>query len=182
MVFTVADNAFMKVLNLRCSFGHHFEGWFASQDDFQSQLDHSQLECPMCGDKSVQRLPSAPHVVTSSSRALAPSQGSAASSRGAAAGGMPAVPATLPEPPAPPPGVDPAAFQSAMLRAVQHIITHTDDVGPRFAEEARRMHYGETDERPIRGQATSDEAKALHEEGIDVMAFPMPAALKGPLQ
>lgn len=172
----------MKVLNLRCSFGHHFEGWFASQDDFQSQLDHSQLECPMCGDKSVQRLPSAPHVVTSSSRALAPSQGSAASSRGAAAGGMPAVPATLPEPPAPPPGVDPAAFQSAMLRAVQHIITHTDDVGPRFAEEARRMHYGETDERPIRGQATSDEAKALHEEGIDVMAFPMPAALKGPLQ
>lgn len=173
----------MKVLNLRCSFGHHFEGWFASQDDFQNQLDQAQLECPMCGDKSVQRLPSAPHVVTSSSRALAPASKSAMPSRGAAATGAPAVPATMPVVPPPvPSGVDPAAFQSAMMRAVQHIITHTDDVGPRFAEEARRMHYGETDERPIRGQATSDEAKALHDEGIDVMAFPMPEALKGPLQ
>ena len=172
----------MKVLNLRCSFGHHFEGWFASQDDYQSQLDRAVLECPMCGDKSVQRLPSAPHVVTSSSRALAPARDSATSARGAAASGMPTVPAALPAPPTPPSGVDPAAFQSAMLRAVHHIITHTDDVGPRFAEEARRMHYGETDERPIRGQATSDEAKALHDEGIDVMSFPTPAALKGPLQ
>lgn len=172
----------MKVLNLRCSFDHHFEGWFASQDDFQSQLDHAQLECPMCGDKSVQRLPSAPHVVTSSSRALAPASESPVSSRGAAAAGLPAVPPAMPTPSAAPSGVDPAAFQSAMMRAVQHIITHTDDVGPRFAEEARRMHYGETDERPIRGQATSDEAKALHDEGIDVMAFPMPEALKGPLQ
>lgn len=172
----------MKVLNLRCSFGHHFEGWFASQDAFQSQLDHAQLECPMCGDKSVQRLPSAPHVVTSSSRALASASESAMSSRGAAATGLPAVPTAMPAPPTAPSGVDPVAFQSAMMRAVQHIITHTDDVGPRFAEEARRMHYGETDERPIRGQATSDEAKALHEEGIDVMAFPMPEGLKGPLQ
>lgn len=172
----------MKVLNLRCSFGHHFEGWFASQDVFQSQLDHAQLECPMCGDKSVQRLPSAPHVVTSSSRALASASESAMSSRGAAATGLPAVPTAMPAPPTAPSGVDPVAFQSAMMRAVQHIITHTDDVGPRFAEEARRMHYGETDERPIRGQATSDEAKALHEEGIDVMAFPMPEGLKGPLQ
>ncbi len=172
----------MKVLNLRCSFGHHFEGWFASQDDFQSQLDRVLIECPMCADKSVQRLPSAPHVVTSSSRALAPTQRSATSARGAVAPGMPAVPAAMPVPPTPPSGVDPAAFQSAMMRAVQHIITHTDDVGPRFAEEARRMHYGETDERPIRGQATSDEAKALHEEGIEVMAFPTPAVLKGPLQ
>jgi hypothetical protein len=172
----------MKVLNLRCSFGHHFEGWFASQDDFQSQLDRVLIECPVCADTSVQRLPSAPHVVISSSRALAPTQGSATSTRGTVASGMPAVPVPMPVPPTPPSGVDPAAFQSAMMRAVQHIITHTDDVGPRFAEEARRMHYGETDERPIRGQATSDEAKALHEEGIEVMAFPMPAALKGPLQ
>ncbi len=173
----------MKVLNLRCSFGHHFEGWFASQDDYQSQLDRALLECPMCGDTAVQRLPSAPHVVTSSSRALAPAQASATSARGTtASSGLPAVPAALPAPPTPPSGVDPAAFHSAMLRAVQHIITHTDDVGPRFAEEARRMHYGETDERPIRGQATSDEAKALHEEGIEVMSFPTPAALKGPLQ
>ena len=73
-------------------------------------------------------------------------------------------------------------MQSALLRAVQHIMANTDDVGPRFAEEARRMHYGETDERPIRGQATADEAQALHEEGIEVVSLPMPEALKGPLQ
>ena len=73
-------------------------------------------------------------------------------------------------------------MKSAWMRAVQHIIKNTDDVGTRFAEEARRMHYGETGERPIRGQATPDEAKALHEEGIDVMPLPMPTALKGPLQ
>ena len=73
-------------------------------------------------------------------------------------------------------------MQSALLRAVQHIMAHTDDVGPRFAEEARRMHYGEADERPIRGQATPDEAKALHEEGIEIVSLPVPDALKGPLQ
>ncbi len=68
------------------------------------------------------------------------------------------------------------------MRAVQHVMTHTDDVGTQFAEEARRMHYGEAEERPIRGQATADEAKALHEEGIEVQALPMPAAIKGPVQ
>ena len=172
----------MKVLNLRCSFGHHFEGWFASQDDYQSQLDRALLECPMCGDKSVQRLPSAPHVVTSSSRALAPRGESETPARdGPAGGGLPAKTPITP-PPAQPRVDQVGGLQSAMLRAVQHIISHTDDVGPRFAEEARRMHYGETDERPIRGQATSDEAKALHEEGIEVMSFPTPAAMKGPLQ
>lgn len=168
----------MKVLNLRCSHSHHFEGWFASQDDFQSQLDRALIECPMCGDNSVQRLPSAPHLLTSSSRAPTASREAAVPVRGAASGGLPATTPVAPQ--LPPPG--PAHMQSAWLRAVQHIVTHTDDVGPRFAEEARRMHYGETDERPIRGQATSDEAKALHEEGIEVMSFPTPAALKGPLQ
>ena len=73
-------------------------------------------------------------------------------------------------------------LQSAWLRAVQHVMKHTDDVGTQYAEEARRMHYGEADERPIRGQATSDEARALHDEGIEVMALPMPTAIKGTVQ
>lgn len=171
----------MKVLNLRCSFGHHFEGWFASQDDYQQQLDRSLLECPMCGDKSVQRLPSAPHVVTSSSRSPSPAAEAALSAQREGGGMKPAAGAVPTAGPTPAPGT-PAHMQSALLRAVQHIMAHTDDVGPRFAEEARRMHYGEADERPIRGQATPDEAKALHEEGIEVMSLPVPDALKGPLQ
>ncbi len=68
------------------------------------------------------------------------------------------------------------------LRAVQHVLAHTIDVGDRFADEARRIHYGEADERPIRGQATQEEAEALRDEGIEVVALPLPAALKGPVQ
>lgn len=73
-------------------------------------------------------------------------------------------------------------MQAVWIRAVQHVMKNTDDVGDRFAEEARRMHYGETDERAIRGHATPDEAQALKEEGIDVVSLSMPAALKGPIQ
>ena len=68
------------------------------------------------------------------------------------------------------------------MRAVQHVMATTDDVGNRFAEEARRIHYGESQERAIRGQATMAEAKALVEEGIAVVPLPVPAALKGTLQ
>lgn len=68
------------------------------------------------------------------------------------------------------------------LRAVQHVLATTVDVGDRFADEARRIHYGESDERPIRGHATPEQAEALRDEGIDVVALPLPAALKGPVQ
>jgi len=73
-------------------------------------------------------------------------------------------------------------MQSMWLRAVQHVMANTDDVGERFAEEARRIHYGEIEERAIRGQATREDAIALQEEGIDVMSLPMPAAVKGRIQ
>ena len=73
-------------------------------------------------------------------------------------------------------------MQAAWLQAVRHVMANTVDVGERFAEEARRIHYGEVDMRAIRGQATRAEAKALVEEGIDVMSIPLPEALKGPLQ
>jgi hypothetical protein len=150
----------MKVLNLSCARDHRFEGWFASEVDYLSQAERGLVECPLCGDKTVTRLPSAPHVLISGSRELVPAQ------------------------PSPPMADAPVALtqQAAWLRAVQHVIAHTDDVGERFAEEARRMHYGETEERPIRGQASRDEAQALVDEGIAVMPLPIPAALKGPIQ
>ena len=75
-----------------------------------------------------------------------------------------------------------AALQGQFLRAVRHVLAHTEDVGPRFAEEARRIHHGEAEERGIRGQATAQEAEALRDEGIEVVALPIPDALKGPLQ
>ena len=83
----------------------------------------------------------------------------------------------------PSPGTEVAiTLQRLWHQAVQHVMANTVDVGERFAEEARRIHYGEADERAIRGRATPDEAEALRDEGIEVMSLPVPEALKGPLQ
>jgi hypothetical protein len=153
----------MKVLDLRCAHAHPFEGWFASEEDYLSQRERGLVECPLCGDKAITRLPSAPRLNVSKAREPQAEQAPAADK----AGGDASIGVTM---------------QAAWLRAVQHVISNTDDVGDRFPEEARRIHYGETGERAIRGQATPDEAQALREEGIEVVALPMPAALKGPIQ
>ena len=68
------------------------------------------------------------------------------------------------------------------MRAVREMIQSTEDVGDRFPEEARRIHYGEAQERGIRGQATPEDAAALREEGIEVVSMPVPQPFKGPLQ
>jgi hypothetical protein len=72
--------------------------------------------------------------------------------------------------------------QAVFLKALRHVMAHTQDVGDRFANQARAMHYGDAEPRSIRGLATQQEAVELIEEGIDVMALPMPAALKETLQ
>ena len=153
----------MKVLDLRCTHGHRFEGWFASDADLQSQMDHGLLECPVCADKAIMRLPSAPRLNVSGAREPQPVTKPAEQP---SAGDQPVE----------------MTMQAAWLRAVQHVMNNTTDVGDRFAEEARKIHYGETDERAIRGRTTPDEAEALREEGIDVMSLPVPAGLKGPVQ
>lgn len=160
----------MKVLDLRCTHGHTFEGWFASEEDYASQLERRLLECPICGDQAVSRLPSAPRLNLSGAREPAPAQ--------PAQPGPPAHPAQAPA------QVQALAadLQAAWMQAVRHLMAHTEDVGERFAEEARRIHYGETPHRGIRGQTTDEERQALHEEGIEVVAIPVPAALKGPVQ
>ena len=149
----------MKVLDLRCANGHGFEGWFASDEDFMDQNGRGLVECPLCADKGVARLPSAPRLNLSGARA-------------------PQVP------PASTPTIDarPADLQAAWLQAVRHLMANTEDVGERFAEEARRIHYGEEPQRGIRGQATPEERQSLLEEGIETVAIPVPAALKGPVQ
>ena len=147
----------MKVLDLRCANGHGFEGWFGSEDDFLDQNGRGLVECPLCADHVITRLPSAPRLNLSGAR-------------------EPAQPA--------PAKAEPAAadLQAMWMQAVRHAIENTDDVGERFAEEARRIHYGETDARGIRGVASAQERQALHEEGIEVLALPIPAGLKGPVQ
>jgi hypothetical protein len=144
----------MKVLNLRCAGGHGFEGWFASEDDFVAQATSAGIACPLCGSTDISRLPSAPRLNVSrhSAAAAEPAEGTQ------------------------------MTLQSQWLRAVRHVMSSTEDVGDRFAEEARRIHYGEVEERGIRGRASTEDAEALREEGIAVVALPLPDALKGPIQ
>ncbi len=151
----------MKVLDLQCSASHVFEGWFGSEEDFRSQLERALVECPICGDTHVTKKLSAPRL-----------------NLGAAAPAAPGAPPARQEVVATAPA---AEFQAAYLRMVREVMAKTEDVGERFVEEARRMHYGETQERGIRGQATPDETKALLEEGIPVLPLPIPRELKGPV-
>lgn len=154
----------MKVFNLQCSAHHSFEGWFASEEDYANQIERGLLECPMCADKTVHKLPSAPRLNFGALASTQSTTGAAADKQAVVAG-------------------DPAqALQAAYLQLARRIVSETEDVGERFAEEARKIHYGETEERGIRGQASRKETEALMEEGIAVMPLPLPEGLKGPLQ
>ncbi len=152
----------MKVFNLQCSAHHLFEGWFASEEDYTSQVGRGLLECPLCADKTIQKLPSAPRL---NFGAVETAQATATQEKQAVVTGDPA-----------------QALQAAYLQLARRIVSETEDVGERFAEEARKIHYGETEERGIRGQASPAETEALMEEGIAVMPLPLPEGLKGPLQ
>jgi hypothetical protein len=149
----------MKVLNLRCAHGHGFEGWFASNEAFDTQLAAGLVECPVCGDTAIVKLLSAPRLNLGNPKAPAEAAPAAPSQ----------VPAEL-------------SLEARWMRAVREVIAKTEDVGDRFAEEARKMHYGETEERGIRGHATPEQTEALLDEGIAVMPLPIPAALKETLQ
>ncbi|MCA0244452.1 MAG: DUF1178 family protein [Proteobacteria bacterium] len=161
----------MKVLNLRCASGHGFEGWFASEDDFLTQNGRGLIECPVCADRTVVRLPSAPRLNLSGA-----SEPPAPPAARPPANPAQAEPRTTEGRPLPP------EMQAAWLQAVRHLMANTEDVGERFAEEARRIHYGETPQRGIRGQTTDEERRSLSDEGIEVVSIPVPRALKEPLQ
>jgi hypothetical protein len=146
----------MKVLNLRCAHDHRFEGWFASDDAFVAQGERGLVTCPLCDDKTISRLPSAPRLNVSKQRRHDAPPAVAEIAR--------------------------AQAQGQWMRAVRAMIDNTEDVGDRFPEEARRIHYGETPERGIRGNATRADADALREEGIEVIAVAVPEPLKGSVQ
>ncbi|AGU50685.1 hypothetical protein VAPA_1c36020 [Variovorax paradoxus B4] len=158
----------MKVLDLRCSHGHGFEGWFASNEAFETQLAAGLVECPVCADTRIVKLLSAPRL--NLGNAKAPAEAAAAASSSAS--------------PAPAKAQAPAELspEARWMRAVREVLAKTEDVGDRFADEARRMHYGEAEERGIRGQATREQTEALLEEGIPVLPLAIPAALKETLQ
>ena len=179
----------MKVLNLQCAGLHTFEGWFGSEEDYQSQRERGLVACPMCANTEVRKLPSAPRLNLGAAepRSAKPEpQEEPSTNTGTAppASNVPSVP-TAESVAAGLAQVHPEAAEmviEAWMKMVKHVIANTEDVGQNFAEEARKMHYGESEERNIRGQASIEETKDLLEEGIEVMPLPVPDALKGGLQ
>ena len=161
----------MKVLDLQCQHLHLFEGWFASEDDYQSQRSSDLVQCPVCGDSNIHKMLSAPRLNLLTSRLeQKPVQDASPSNELVPLSSSQAIAES-----------DAAQAQAAWLQMVQHVMANTEDVGQDFAEEARKMHYGETEERNIRGQVSVEETRSLLEEGIQVMPLPLPAALKGPV-
>lgn len=145
------------VFDLGCDRNHRFEGWFDSGEDFERQLQEKLLVCPLCGSGKVARLPHASHVGTGSVERREKSQRPVS--------GAPQQYANL--------GTE------VLARLIDHIIETVEDVGTAFPEEARRIHYHEIPERHIRGTASSKEIEALKEEGIDIVALPLPSHRAG---
>lgn len=142
------------------------------------QLARGLIECPLCADKAIQKMPSAPrlnlgaHLIQDASEKNAEKPPPAPSAQAEGAGPRDAGLGV-------PDGANPAA-QAAFLKALRQVVSDTEDVGDRFSHEVRRMHYGEAQARPIRGQASLKQAVELLEEGIDVL--PLPASFKETLQ
>ena len=155
----------MKVLDLLCAHDHAFEGWFASEDDFQGQLVRGLVQCPMCGNADIRKGLSAPRLNLRTPSDPAQAKQAAAAAQSSTGEGM-----------------THQAMQAAWLHMARQIMSRTEDVGEHFASEARRMHYGEIDERAIRGQASLEQAAELLDEGIAVLPILLPEAVKKPLQ
>ena len=144
----------VKVFDLLCANDHRFEGWFASNEDFERQRDAGVIACPMCGDNQVVKVPAASYVNTGATDRV-PAQKSETTE-------------VTPE------QAQYANFRSAVLaKLVEYVVKNTEDVGREFPEEARKIHYGESPERKIRGTATTQEVTELRDEGIDVVPLPV---------
>lgn len=132
---------------LNCADGHGFEGWFSSMADYDAQAERGTLSCPVCGSGEVAKALMAPNVATGRRRDAAAQERFLAFKKG---------------------------LNDAARRVRDHVHQTAEPVGRDFPEEARRIHYGEAEDRPIYGEATRDEAEALADEGIDVAPVPQP--------
>lgn len=152
--------------DLVCSAPHAFDGWFRSSADFDAQSARGLVTCPVCGSAEVGKALMAPAVRTRGG-AVAPAVDAPPTAP---------VPARMETPPPVPVGLFPpvAAEMLAKLREIKQKLTaNSENVGDRFPEEARKIHYGDAPERPVHGQATPEEARALIEEGVEIMPLPI---------
>lgn len=137
----------MVIYDLICEHQHRFEGWFRSLEDFSHQHASGMLTCPMCDNSKISKLPSASYINAGVAKKIDQQ-------------------AVLPQ--------EAVSPQHAVLQLLrEYLQQHSADVGNRFAEEAKKMHYGETEPRNIHGQATLEDLFALHEEGVEALVLPM---------
>jgi hypothetical protein len=149
--------------NLRCAKGHTFESWFQSSSAYESQEKRKLVSCPACGSTKVERAIMAPQIVSKKGREIA-----------APAPAESAVPAEVTTTESTPLLMAQERELRAKLRELRdHITKNADNVGERFPNEARKMHYGDIEHRPIYGEASPDEARALIDEGVEVSPLPV---------
>jgi hypothetical protein len=148
------------VFDLRCApEGHVFEAWFGSSDDYEAQRARGLVSCPLCGSQELDKAVMAPRVGAKGNQRLA---GARAASDMVSSD---------------PEGVK--AMLSAMASAQKEMLARSEHVGDRFAEEARRIHFGEVERRSIHGRATPDETASLADDGIEVAPLPFPVVEPG---
>lgn len=143
---------------LRCEKGHAFESWFQSSAAYESQEKRHLVNCPSCGSDKIERAIMAPRVVSKKGREAA----------------APAAPVETAGPEATPLLMAQEVELRAKIRELRdHIVKNADNVGERFPNEARKMHYGDIEHRPIYGEASPEEARSLIEEGVEVSPLPV---------
>jgi hypothetical protein len=149
--------------DLRCEHGHAFDSWFQSSSAYESQVKRKLVTCPVCDSAKIEKAIMAPQIVSRKGREK-----------------------PVPAPVAEAPVADSTPSESTPLLMAQerelraklrelrdHIVKNADNVGERFPNEARKMHYGDIEHRPIYGEASPEEAKALIDEGVEVSPLPV---------
>jgi hypothetical protein len=149
--------------NLVCARGHEFESWFDGSAAYDKQARRGLVECPLCGSCKVEKALMTPRLARSRK-----------STRAEPTAPEPAAPAA-PEAPTPVAVISPQEqeLRTKLKELREHLVKNADNVGQQFPEEARKMHYGEKEHRSIYGTASPDDAKALHEEGIEFAPLPV---------
>ena len=150
--------------SLRCERDHSFESWFQSSSAYETQVRRKLVTCPACGSASIEKAIMAPQIVSKRGRDVAPPAPEPA----------PAQPAEVATPASTPLLMAQERELRAKIKELRdHIVKNADNVGERFPSEARKMHYGDVEHRPIYGEASPDEARALIEEGVEVSPLPV---------
>jgi len=144
----------MIVFNLTCSNDHSFEGWFSSAADFDRQQQKTQLNCPLCGSTDVNKGLHAPYINSGSAPQLPKRKEAPRDASGQYIN-----------------------IADEVTKAIELLLANTEDVDNEFPEEARKIHYQEAPERKIRGNASREEVEEMREEGIEVVAVPVPRHL-----